>query len=82
VRPRDRSADWNTTEVQAVAVGPCIGSRVPIRLADGSEQQLPVPDELTAALRPGSRVVLYHGARGELQGWCLPDELMGVDLRP
>ena len=68
-------------EARAVAVGPCIDGRVAIRLADGTEQQLPVPEELSAVLRPGMKVVLYHAARGELLGWCLTDERLGVDLR-
>jgi hypothetical protein len=79
--PESGSSDWSTTEVQAVAVGPCIDGLVAIRLADGSNNQLPVPEELTPFLRPEMRVLLYHGPRGELLGWCLPDRQVGVDLR-
>jgi hypothetical protein len=67
--------------VPAVAVGPCVEEQVAIRLADGSEQQLSVPEELSAVIRRGMTVVLYHGSRGELLGWRLPDGQVGVDLR-
>jgi hypothetical protein len=68
-------------EVQAVAVGPSIDGHVVIRLADGSEEKLSVPEELPVAIGKGTRVVLYRQRRGELLGWCLPDEQVGVDLR-
>jgi hypothetical protein len=75
--PLERHADC----VEATVLGTGEGSRAQLRLADGSERELHVPEELSELFRPGQRVLLYHGAGGELLGWYLPDEQMGFDLR-
>ena len=67
--------------VEATVLADCEGPRAQLRLADGSERELPVPEELAGLFRQGQRVLLYHGAGGELPGWYLPDERMGLDLR-
>jgi hypothetical protein len=67
--------------VEATVLADCEGERARLRLADGSERELPVPDEFSGLFRQGQRVLLYHGASGELLGWYLPDERMGLDLR-
>jgi hypothetical protein len=74
--PLERHADC----VEAVVLG-SEGARAQLRLADGSERELAVPEEFSGLFRQGQRVLLYHGAGGELLGWYLPDERMGLDLR-
>lgn len=80
--PRDGSPLERHTEcVEATALGSWEGARARLRLADGSERELHVPEELSGLFRQGQRVLLYHGTGGELVGWYLPDEQMGLDLR-
>jgi YD repeat-containing protein len=67
--------------MKAVAMGPCVGTLVTLRLENGSERQLSVPGALCRHFQQGQRVVLYYDAAGELAGWDLPDEGIGVDLR-
>jgi hypothetical protein len=54
---------------------------VRVRLEDGSELELAVPEELSDLIRPGLRLVLYHGPGAALLGWYLPDRGIGIDLR-
>ena len=68
-------------QIEAVAVTPPMGGWVGLRLEDGSERRLSVPDGLCDLLRPGLRVVLYHGDGGGLAGWYVPDQGIGFDLR-
>jgi hypothetical protein len=83
--PGSEPRDSSPLERYAVCVEAAVlgseGARAQLRLADGSEQELLVPDEFSGLFREGQRVLLYHGAGGELLGWYLPDERMGLDLR-
>jgi hypothetical protein len=67
--------------VDAVAIETSADGSVLLRLEDGSEQELSAPEEMFDLLRPGLRVVLYHGPGGELHGWYLPEHKVGLDLR-
>lgn len=73
--------DRDTVTVDAVAIETPVDGRVRIRLGDGSERQLSAPEEISELLRPGLRVVLYHGPNSELLGWYLPEHNVGLDLR-
>jgi hypothetical protein len=80
--PRDTPPpERHANGVEATVLGDCEGARAQLRLADGSERELPVPEEFSGLFRQGQRVLLYYGAGGELLGWYLPDEQMGLDLR-
>ena len=67
--------------IEAVAATPPSGGWVGLRLEDGSERRLSVPDGVGELLRPGLEVVLYHGPGGGLAGWYVPDQGIGFDLR-
>jgi hypothetical protein len=81
--PRQRPPpDHDTVTVDAVVIETTADRGVRLRLENGSEeQQLSAPEELSEFLRPGLRVVLYHGPSGELLGWYLPEHEVGRDLR-
>jgi hypothetical protein len=68
-------------ELEAVTVTAPAGGHVRVRLEDESEQDVPVPEHLSDLLRPGLRIVLYHGPGAGLLGWYLPDRGIGLDLR-
>jgi hypothetical protein len=74
----DEDAD---SKVEAVVVETSADARALLRLEDGSEQQLSAPEEMSELLRPGLRVILYHGPDDELLGWYLPEHEIGLDLR-
>lgn len=76
----DVSGERPRTSVEAVALGPCVAGRVALRLSDGGELQLSVPEPLCGFFHLRARVVLYHGPDRELLGWLLPDQQIGVDL--
>jgi hypothetical protein len=67
--------------IQAVAATRPAGGWVGLRLDDGSERRLSVPEGADELLRPGLEVILYHGAGGGLAGWYVPDQGIGFDLR-
>ena len=67
--------------IEAVAATPPAGGWVGLRLEDGSERRLSVPEGAGDLLHPGLEVVLYHGAGGALAGWYVPDQGIGFDLR-
>jgi hypothetical protein len=80
-RPPNSSSIRHAILVEAVAVSPAVEGEVRLRLEDGGEQQLSVPEDLSDLFRPRLRVVLYQGADGELQGWYVPEHGIGCDLR-
>lgn len=67
--------------LEAVAIGPCAGTRAAVRLADGTEREITVPISLSDLICAGMRVILYCEAGGELVGWSLPERQVGHDLR-
>jgi hypothetical protein len=80
--PRDGSPPEGHADcVEGTVLADSKGASAQLRLADGSELELPVPEDLSKLFREGQRVLLYHDAGGELLGWYLPDEQMGLDLR-
>jgi hypothetical protein len=79
--PFGSSPGEQAAEVEAVTVTAPVGGHVRVRLEDGSEQDVPVPEHLSGLIRPGLRLVLYHGPGAELLGWYLPDRGIGLDLR-
>ena len=80
--PPDRAVNGHERgQIEAVAVTPPVGGWMGLRLEDGSERRLSVPDGMCELLRPGLGVVLYHGAGGGLAGWYVPDQGIGFDLR-
>ena len=79
--PFGSSPGEQSAEVEAVTVTAPDGGDVRVRLEDGSERDLPVPEHLSGLIRPGLRLVLYHGPGAELLGWYLPDRGIGFDLR-
>ena len=79
--PLGSSRSPETAEVRAVTLSEASSGQVRLRLEDGSEQELAVPDHLSRLIRPGLDFVLYHGSDGRLLGWYLPDRGIGLDLR-
>ncbi len=67
--------------IETVAALPPAGGWVGLRLEDGSERRLSVPEGMCELLRPGLEVVLYHRPGGGLAGWYVPDQGIGFDLR-
>ena len=79
--PLGSSRSEETAEIKAVTISAASSGHVRLRLEDGSEQELAVPDHLSHQIRPGLDLVLYHGSDGRLLGWYLPDRGIGLDLR-
>ena len=80
-RPPNSSSTWQAIPVEAVAVSAAVEGEVRLRLEDGGEQRLSVPEDLSDLFRPRLRVVLYQGAAAELLGWYVPEHGIGCDLR-
>jgi DNA-binding CsgD family transcriptional regulator len=52
-----------------------------LRLRDGRDLEVPVPERLRGRVEVGASAIVYFDQRDRVVGWYLPDEELGVDLR-
>ncbi len=52
-----------------------------LRLEDGRELELPLPDQIRERVEVGAAAIVYFDRLDRPLGWYLPDDELGVDLR-
>jgi DNA-binding CsgD family transcriptional regulator len=67
--------------VAATVVGAIHEDALALKLRDGREMELPLPDSVSEHAVAGSDAIVYFDPSERAVGWYLPDEELGVDLR-
>jgi DNA-binding CsgD family transcriptional regulator len=67
--------------VNATVSGVAHDDEVALRLQDGSDLDVPMPESLVEHVAVGDPAIVYFDPGDRAVGWYLPDDEMGVDLR-